>query len=166
MQRRRSLIVLAAAVVPLLAGAQQPWMIGPFAKPRQANPVIVPSMTSEFRSPVTDSVLHWEQYATFNPGAVVRGGAVYLLYRAEDASGAEQIGGHTSRLGLAESSDGLHFTRRPTPVLYPDRDDQSRYESPGGVEDPRVVETDDGTYVLTYTQWNRDVPRLAIATSK
>ncbi len=33
------------------------------------------------------------------------------------------------------------------------------------MEDPRIVETDDGTYVLTYTQWNRDVPRLAVATS-
>ena len=34
------------------------------------------------------------------------------------------------------------------------------------MEDPRIVETDDGTYVLTYTQWNRDVPRLAVATSR
>jgi predicted GH43/DUF377 family glycosyl hydrolase len=96
---------------------------------------------------------------------VVRNGKVYVLYRAEDASGAAEIGGHTSRLGLAESSDGLHFTRRATPVLYPDRDDQAQYESPGGVEDPRIVEREDGTYVLTYTQWNRDVPRLAVATS-
>ncbi|MGH7448431.1 MAG: glycoside hydrolase family 130 protein, partial [Longimicrobiales bacterium] len=32
--------------------------------------------------------------------------------------------------------------------------------------DPRIVENDDGTYFLTYTQWNRDIPRLAIATSK
>jgi len=36
----------------------------------------------------------------------------------------------------------------------------------GGVEDPRIVESHDGTYVLTYTQWNRDVPRLAVATSR
>jgi predicted GH43/DUF377 family glycosyl hydrolase len=34
------------------------------------------------------------------------------------------------------------------------------------VEDPRLVETDSGTYVLTYTQWNREVPRLAVATSR
>jgi len=50
--------------------------------------------------------------------------------------------------------------------LYPSTDDQRANEWPGGVEDPRIVETDDGTYVLTYTQWNRDVPRLAVATSK
>jgi predicted GH43/DUF377 family glycosyl hydrolase len=51
-------------------------------------------------------------------------------------------------------------------VLYPDKDGQAANEWPGGVEDPRVVETDDGRYVLTYTQWNRDVPRLAVATSR
>lgn len=148
------------------ARPQDSWMLGPFTKPGQVNPVITPNPASRFRSPMHDSVVAWEAYATFNPAAVVRDGKVYLLYRAEDASGERQIGGHTSRLGLAESSDGLHFTRRATPVLYPDRDAQREYEWPGGVEDPRIVETDDGRYVLTYTQWNRDVPRLAVATSR
>jgi len=151
----------------LLAPAQaRSWMLGPFEKPRQVNPVIVPDSTSTFRSPMNDSLVRWEQHAAFNPAAVVRDGRVYVLYRAEDASGAMQIGGHTSRLGLAESADGLHFTRLATPVLYPDTDAQRRYEWPGGVEDPRVVETEDGSYVLTYTQWNRDIPRLAVATSR
>lgn len=146
--------------------AQRSWMLGPFEKPAEGNPVITPNPASRFRSAMTDSVVAWEEYATFNPAAVVRNGKVYVLYRAEDASGPRQIGGHTSRLGLAESSDGLHFTRRATPVLYPDNDAQRPNEWPGGVEDPRIVETDDGTYVLTYTQWNRDVPRLAVATSR
>jgi len=142
------------------------WMLGPFTKPASVNPVIAPSATSRFRSPMNDSVVAWEAYATFNPAAVVKDGKVYLLYRAEDASGVSEIGGHTSRLGLAESSDGLHFTRRAAPVLYPDTDAQRKNEWPGGVEDPRIVETEDGTYVLTYTQWNREVPRLAVATSR
>jgi len=146
--------------------ALQTWMFGPFTKPAGANPIIRPDSSSRFHSPMTDSVVAWEAYATFNPAAVVRGGRVFLLYRAEDASGVEQIGGHTSRLGLAESTDGLHFTRRPTPVLYPDRDAQRGNEWPGGVEDPRIVESEDGTYILTYTQWNRDVPRLAVAMSR
>ena len=141
-------------------------MLGPFTKPSQANPVIAPNPAARFRSPTNDSIVAWEAYATFNPAAVVKDDKVYVLYRAEDASGREQIGGHASRLGLAESSDGLHFTRRATPVLYPDTDAQRQNEWPGGVEDPRVVETEDGTYVLTYTQWNRDVPRLAVATSR
>lgn len=144
----------------------QSWMLGPFTKPSQANPVITPSPTARFRSAINDSVVAWEAYATFNPAAVVRGGKIFLLYRAEDASGQEQIGGHTSRLGLAESRDGLQFTRRPAPVLYPDTDDQRQNEWPGGVEDPRIVESEDGTYIVTYTQWNRDVPRLAVATSR
>ena len=142
------------------------WMLGPFEKPRASNPVLTPRSTSIFRSPVSDSTVRWEEYATFNPGAVVRHGKVMLLYRAEDSSGDQRIGGHTSRLGLAESTDGLRFTRRDVPVLYPDRDEQQQNEWPGGVEDPRLVETETGTYVLTYTQWNRDVPRLAIATSR
>ena len=164
----RSLVVFSlCATSATLLGAQSPraWMFGPFEKPRASNPVLVPRSTSTFRSPVSDSTVRWEEYATFNPGAVVRHGKVMLLYRAEDSSGDERIGGHTSRLGLAESTDGLRFTRRDAPVLYPDRDEQQKNEWPGGVEDPRLVETEDGTYVLTYTQWNRDVPRLAVATS-
>jgi predicted GH43/DUF377 family glycosyl hydrolase len=51
-------------------------------------------------------------------------------------------------------------------VLYPDSDAQRGYEWTGGVEDPRIVEREDGEYVLTYTQWNREVPRLAVATSR
>jgi len=157
---------LLALVCVAAAPPQQAWMFGPFTKPVDVNPVITPNPTARFRSPINDSVVAWEEYATFNPAAVVKGGKVFLLYRAEDASGERQIGGHTSRLGLAESSDGLHFTRRATPVLYPDTDAQRQNEWPGGVEDPRIVESHDGTYVLTYTQWNRDVPRLAVATSR
>ena len=161
-------IILGAALLLVMRGgpAQQPWMLGPFEKPADVNPVITPNGAARFRSPISDSVVAWEAYATFNPAAVVRNGKVYVLYRAEDATGAAQIGGHASRLGLAESSDGLRFTRRATPVLYPDSDAQRQNEWPGGVEDPRIVETDDGGYVLTYTQWNRDVPRLAVATSR
>lgn len=136
-------------------GAQEPWMLGPFTKVNGVNPVILP------RPGVA-----WEATATFNPAAVVRDGQIFVLYRAEDASGELKIGGHTSRIGLAQSVDGLRFTRGAAPVLYPDSDAQRPYEWPGGVEDPRVVETEDGGYVLTYTQWNRQVPRLAVATSR
>ncbi|HUC39725.1 MAG TPA: glycoside hydrolase family 130 protein [Gemmatimonadales bacterium] len=147
--------ILLAAAAGRGGGSQQSWMFGPVVKPSQVNPVISPNPS-----------VSWEAYATFNPAAVVRDGKVFVLYRAEDTSGVQQIGGHTSRLGLAESSDGLHFTRRALPVLYPDSDAQRQNEWPGGVEDPRIVESDDGRYILTYTQWNRQVPRLAVATSR
>ena len=156
---------LLATFQPL--GAQsRDWMFGPFEKPREVNPILQPNPAATFASPMGDTTVRWEEYATFNPAAVVRDGKVYVLYRAEDASGEKKIGHHTSRLGLAESRDGLRFTRRPAPVLYPDKDAQAKYEWTGGVEDPRIVETDEGTYILTYTQWNRDIPRLAIATSE
>ncbi|HTX77868.1 MAG TPA: GDSL-type esterase/lipase family protein, partial [Terracidiphilus sp.] len=64
------------------------------------------------------------------------------------------------------SADGIHFTRAPEPVFYPANDDQKAREWPGGVEDPRIVELEDGTYVLTYTQWNRVTYSVGIATSK
>ncbi|MDP4228588.1 MAG: glycoside hydrolase family 130 protein, partial [Bacteroidota bacterium] len=35
-----------------------------------------------------------------------------------------------------------------------------------GCEDPRVAVTEDGTYLMLYTQWNHKVPRLAAATSR
>jgi len=164
---RFPILVTAVALAARAAYAQAAgWMFGPFVKPVGVNPVVAPSAAATFRSPMSESVVRWEEYATFNPAAVVRDGKVFLLYRAEDATGETKIGGHTSRLGLAESADGLRFTRRSTPALYPDMDAQAKYEWPGGVEDPRIVEAEEGRYVLTYTHWNREVPRLAVATSR
>jgi len=77
-----------------------------------------------------------------------------MLYRAQDASG-------TSRLGSAQSLDGLHFTRRPDPVLSP----ETSYEKDGGVEDPRVQKFGD-TYYLTYTAYNKKDAQLCLATSR
>ncbi len=157
--------MLSAPTAPALAQGRA-WMLGPFEKPTGVNPILTPDSAATVASPIGNRLVHWEEMATFNPAAVVRDGTVYLLYRAEDATGDTIIGGHTSRIGLARSADGLRFTRRATPVLYPDRDAQMHNEWPGGVEDPRVVETGDGRYVLTYTQWNRSIPRLAVATSR
>jgi predicted GH43/DUF377 family glycosyl hydrolase len=76
-----------------------------------------------------------------------------------------QIGMHTSRLGLAVSEDGLHFQREAAPVFYPAKDSEQTREWPGGTEDPRIVESPDGGYVITYTQWNRETYRVGVATS-
>jgi len=78
----------------------------------------------------------WESAGTFNPTVELvvpmdnfnqpRGSRaipeIVMLYRAQDAS-------RTSRLGFAESIDGIHFTRRPDPVLSPEAD----YEKDGGL---------------------------------
>src|SRR6476646_295521 len=85
------------------------WMLGPFSRPEDARPVITARRESVFPDPILDKPVNWEALHTFNPAAVVRSGKIYVLYRAEDDSGAMQIGMHTSRLGLAVSEDGVHF---------------------------------------------------------
>ena len=165
----REKLLLAAILMgsfALQAQSNSPWQIGPFTRPANDNPVIRPNPDSIFKDPIAKTTVHWEALHTFNPAAVVRDGKVFVLYRAEDDSGAMEIGGHTSRLGLAESDDGIHFTRRDTPVFYPAKDSQQAREWPGGVEDPRIVEREDGTYVLTYTQWNRKTYSVGIASSR
>jgi len=158
------IVLVGAAGLP--AQDTTPWVIGPFTRPAQGNPVITPNSASTFPDPILKQPVQWEALHTFNPAAIVRHGKVYVLYRAEDNSGAMAIGGHTSRLGMAESDDGIHFKRMPQPVFYPAEDDQKAREWPGGVEDPRIVEREDGTYVLTYTQWNRKTYSVGIATSR
>lgn len=96
----------------------------------------------------------WEAAGTFNPAVVWHEGKIVMLYRAQDKQG-------TSRLGYAESTDGIHFSRRDEPVLTPQED----YEKGGGVEDPRLVQFGD-TYYLTYTGYNKKDAQLCLATSK
>jgi predicted GH43/DUF377 family glycosyl hydrolase len=159
-----------ALCIGVVAGGASPhrtpsWQIGPFARPATGNPVIAPYAASLFADPIRRAPVHWEALHTFNPAAVMWDGMINVLYRAEDDTGAMQIGMHTSRLGLAQSSDGIHFTRSAVPVFYPALDSQESREWPGGVEDPRIVEAGDGTYVMTYTQWNRVTYTVGIATS-
>jgi beta-1,2-mannosidase len=102
-------------------------------------------------SPAGDS---WQSAGTFNPAVIDATGKIVMLYRAQDKQG-------TSRLGYAESTDGIHFTRRDEPVLSP----TESYEKNGGVEDPRLVQFGD-TYYLTYTGYNKTDAQLCLATSK
>ena len=96
----------------------------------------------------------WEEAGTFNPAVARVNDKIAMLYRAQDESG-------TSRLGYAESSDGLRFTRRDEPVLSP----SESYEKDGGVEDPRLVQFG-ATYYLTYTGYNKKDAQLCFAASK
>jgi predicted GH43/DUF377 family glycosyl hydrolase len=141
------------------------WALGPFIRPVKVNPVLSPSATSSFKDPMSGKEVAWESNDVFNPAAAIKGNSMFVLYRAEDKSGVG-IGERTSRIGLAETTDGQTFNRRKTPVLYPGKDDQKEFEWPGGCEDPRVAMTEDGTYVMFYTQWNKKTPRIGVATSK
>lgn len=141
------------------------WAFGGFERPENVNPVISPIDNTWFYCPLTEDSVAWESNDTFNPAATIYDEKIVVLYRAEDKSGIG-IGRRTSRLGYATSVDGVTFQRRSTPVFYPDNDLQKSLEWPGGCEDPRIAVTVDGLYVMMYTQWNRDIPRLAVATSK
>ncbi len=165
MQGKLILAAMLACTAALQAQKAEPWLIGPFTRPATGNPVISPRPESKFIDPILKAPAQWEALHTFNPAAIVRDNKIYVLYRAEDNSGEMKIGGHTSRLGIAESADGIHFTRHAEPAFYPAEDSQKAAEWPGGVEDPRVVESEDGMYVLTYTQWNGKIASIGIATS-
>ena len=153
------------------------WELTGFEKADDVNPIMNPSDLPSFICPLTKKEIFWEERNVLNPSAIVKNGKVYLFYRAQDAQG-------TSRIGLAISEDGLHFKKNPTPVFYPDKDDMYAYEWNfmkrngdaldldckscyfDGIEDPRIIESEDGTYVMTYTAYDGKMARLAIASSK
>jgi len=139
------------------------WAFTGFERPCET-PVLSPDSTARFLCPMHGDSVAWMESDVFNPAATVKGDSIIVLFRAEDNS-ATGIGSRTSRIGYASSADGVNFSYLKNPVVFPDDDSQKELEWPGGCEDPRVAMTEDGTYVMFYTQWNRKMPRLAIATS-
>jgi predicted GH43/DUF377 family glycosyl hydrolase len=139
----KSLFILSVVFAASLAFATQTHDLSFGAWSRASNePIISPQGSG------------WESAGTFNPAVVAHDGKFVMLYRAQDAAG-------TSRLGYAESTDGIHFTRRLEPVLSPETD----YEKDGGVEDPRLQKFGD-TYYLAYTGYNKKDAQLCQATSR
>jgi beta-1,2-mannosidase len=149
---KRALAFLLVSSSFVLAVAAQTWTF-PFGPWRRASdaPILSPQGTT------------WESAGTFNAAVILVPGKFganaappkfVMLYRAQDAAG-------TSRLGYAESLDGIHFTRRSEPVLSP----ETPYEKDGGVEDPRLQKIAN-TYYLTYTAYNNKDAQLCLATSR
>ncbi len=131
------LIALLSTTTFLLAAADQAlW------NRVSQTPVISPQGTS------------WESAGTFNPAVIRHGDKVVMLYRSQDADGV-------SRIGYADSTDGIHFTRKPEPIFAP----EAPYEMGGGVEDPRLVKVD-SLYYMTYTGYNKKDAQLCLATSR
>jgi predicted GH43/DUF377 family glycosyl hydrolase len=155
-------IITLLCLLPFWVLGQDPWMLD-FVKPAQ-NPIMKADSSYTFNCPVTHKLVKWQKADVFNPGAIVRNDTVFLFFRAEDNPKAI-LGGRTSRIGLAYSTNGIDFTKHPQPVLFPDQDEFQKWDFPGGVEDPRVVELENGTYLMLYTSWNQDVARLSSATS-
>jgi beta-1,2-mannosidase len=140
------------------------WAPGPFFKLDAVNPVLAPDAEAEFDCPLSFR-LNWMNKAVYNPAATRKDGKVCLIFRGEDYHNERGKWG-TSRIGYAESDDGLHFEKHPAPVLFPDEDGCKPREWIGGVEDPRVVKAEDGTYWVTYTGSDGKNQRLLIASSR
>lgn len=157
--RRTPLFLTAATALCMVAAAfslpqEKPKVRLPFGPWHRASeaPILSPQGTG------------WEAAGTFNPAAslfpppdphilpVRPPYQIFLLYRAQDAAG-------TSRIGFAESRDGIHFTRWHDPVLSP----EAEYEKGGGVEDPRLQKFGD-TFYLTYTGYDKKDAQLCLAT--
>jgi len=137
------------------------WELLPFTKIDSVNPIMVPH-TDKFFDPIRKTQVEWEAKDVFNPAAAVRHDTLFLLYRAQDKIGKPD---GTSRIGLAWSTDGMHFSHMASPVLFPGNDQYKKYEWQGGCEDPRLVEDSLGTYYLTYTAYEGKTARLFVATS-
>jgi predicted GH43/DUF377 family glycosyl hydrolase len=134
-------LFLLCATLGIAAIAAEKWPFGPWRRASDA-PILSPRGNG------------WESAGTFNPAVIEYDGKVVMLYRAQDGAG-------TSRLGYAESTDGIHFTRRAEPVMSP----EAEYEKDGGVEDPRLQKFGD-TFYLTYTGYNKKDAQLCLATSR
>ena len=132
---RAGLVLLALSSPLVFSAAVTSWIFGAWHRASNA-PILSPQGNG------------WESAGTFNPAVVIHNGKFVMLYRAQDGFG-------TSRLGYAESSDGIRFIRRSEPVLSP----ETGYEMDGGVEDPRLVKIGD-TYYLTY--WLQQEGRTAL----
>ena len=117
------------------------WAIGPFTR-SPSNPLLTPEGTG------------FESKNVYNPGVVIRNGVYYMLYRAQDAH-------NFSTIGYAQSTDGIHFTRNPTPVITGSQATNDAH----GDEDPRLFESN-GTYYTYYTALPASGGiNLAVATS-
>ncbi len=144
-------------IITNVIDSSENWAMTDFKKVDSINPIMQPGNNC-FIDPITSKKIFWEKKDVFNPAVVVRNDTVFMLYRAQDSLG-------TSRIGLAWSLDGLHFTKKNSPVLFPDNDSLKKYEYPGGCEDPRVVQDSAGRYYMNYTAYDGKVARLFVATS-
>ncbi|MBY6275175.1 glycosidase [Symbiobacterium thermophilum] len=108
----------------------------------------------------------WEREAVFNAGAIYENGLFWLFYRASnnrfrlDSPTPRPEEKFVSSIGLAVSTDGIHFSRFDRPVFAPATEQEA-----WGVEDPRITRIGD-IYYMCYTafggrHWQDFRPALA-----
>ncbi len=116
----------------------------------EKNPILTPDPTKK-----------WESGGVFNCSVVKDGDVFRMLYRAVDSKGK-------SRIGLANSTDGVHFKKRTKPFFEPEYEWEKT-----GCEDPRIVKLQnkfyitysavDGSSAVPISKWR---VRIALATTR
>lgn len=97
--------------------------------------------------------------ATVHNAAVVKYREKYMmLFRSHKMNGR-------SILGLAESSDGFHFTASKEPFMVPETTGEFGEYEAYGVEDPRITFID-GEYLITYSAYSRHGVRIGLAKTR
>ena len=146
-----ALLLSTVSIFPANTGADN---LNPGAGGLEPEDEVTVTASRLTKMPILSPRPGWTSAGIFNPASVKLQSKTVLLFRAQDEK-------HTSRIGYAESSDGMHFTPRTDPVLSPD----AEYEKDGGVEDPRLLAID-GMYYLTYTGYDGHSAQLCLATSR
>ncbi|NBV77299.1 hypothetical protein EBR66_04010 [bacterium] len=138
----------ASLHLPHLLAAMKPGSRNRLLTRAHENPILSPNKEHE-----------WESRLVFNPGAIKIGESFFLLYRAMSSD-------NTSVIGLAESTDGIHFRRDTEPCYVPRADFELKKGSPtgnSGCEDARVSEIE-GRIYITYTAYNGvQAPQVAVS---
>jgi len=128
-------------------------------------------------NPLLRPVLHhpWESKAAFNPGALLVGRRVHIVYRAIGDSDISTLGYASSRDGL-RMEERLNYpvyvprepfegtsSSRPVDVVEPTGDYASGGGDFGGCEDPRLTRVGDRIY-MTYVAYDGySPPRIALS---
>ncbi len=112
------------------------------------NPIISPKEEND-----------WENFATYNAGAIYLGGKFHILYRGQAKSGR-------SVLGYASSRNGFTIDERLSEPVYVPREDFEKKEGDGfsGCEDPRMMIIGDNIYMF-YTAYDGVNPPSVALTS-
>lgn len=104
--------------------------------------------------------ISWQSEAIFNCGVASYKGKIVMLTRC-----AGEYTRYISRMGFAESKDGIHFKHSSKPIIRPGKDFDK-----WGCEDPRVNEIE-GTFYITYVALSKPAnkgggpPRIALAST-
>ncbi|MEM2638048.1 MAG: LamG-like jellyroll fold domain-containing protein [Candidatus Hadarchaeales archaeon] len=93
----------------------------------------------------------WDRMGAFNPGVAYANGTFYMIYRGNPTP-APPEGPPNSNIGLATSTDGVHWTKHPSAVI-----------TDGRPEDPELLYVN-GRFYAEYTNVDTSQGRMAWST--